>query len=105
MEKVLFDQYCQFLFPVLKEFDNCKHKHGSFQDDRTDGYLAERFTGIFILYAASCNAKIKEISRIDIDVNLKKRMCFHLFPPESNRRLAVKKIVKRIRGNTDDRKN
>jgi hypothetical protein len=93
MRKELFNEYCEFLFPLLEEFDKRKTMHGSFQDDRTDGYLGERFLGIFIFYIQNRGDRIKELSRIDIDCTVKKRMLYRLFPPQSKRRKQIKKIV------------
>ena len=99
MSKVYFDEYCQILFSVAEEFDKHKHLHGDFQSDRTDGYLGEIFTGIYITYCRNNGAKIKEVPRLDIDCSLKKRMSCTLLPPESRRRFWVKRIVKKIRRN------
>ena len=65
MKKQYFNEYCNLLFPVLAEFDKRKALHGNFQADRTNGYLAERFVGIYLYYAKAQGAKIKHISRID----------------------------------------
>lgn len=94
MKKALFHEYCSILFPILEEFDKRKTLHGSFQADRTDGYLAERFVGIFLSYAKSKGAKILEVPRIDTMCSLKKRILYKLLPPESRIRFAVKKLAK-----------
>ncbi|MCM1333969.1 MAG: DUF4422 domain-containing protein [Bacteroides sp.] len=93
MRKEFFSEYCEILFSVLEEFDFRKTHSG----DRTDGYLGEIFTGIYITYAKSKNAKIKEITRIDVNCTLKKRLGCFLFPPESRRRLILKKAIRRVR--------
>lgn len=98
MKKRLFFEYCEILFPLLEEFDKRKKIHGSYQSDRTDGYLAERFFGIFLCYITEkySNLKIKYVARIDTECSLKKRVCYYILPPESKRRLFVKKIIRRI---------
>lgn len=97
MNRERFDEYCTFLFSILSEFDKRKTLHGSFQDDRTDGYLAERFVGIYLLYAKDHGARTAEISRIDTGCNTKKRIAWALLPPESRRRFLVKKLIKRLK--------
>lgn len=98
MKKTYFFEYCEIMFSVLDEFDSRKTLHGNFCSDRTDGYLGEIFTGIYIAYCYKKGIKIKELPRIDIGVSNKKRICYILFPPESKRRFFVKKVVKAIRG-------
>lgn len=97
MDRQHFDEYCGYLFGILSEFDRRKTLHGSFQDDRTDGYLGERFVGIYLLYAKKRGAKIKEISRIDAGCGAGKRLGCALLPPESRRRFLAKRIVKRLK--------
>ena len=94
MRRELFNEYCGLLFPLLEEFDRRKTPHGSFQDDRTDGYLGERFVGIFAAYCRTRGMKIKELPRLDISCAMKKRLMFKLFPPQSKRRFLAKKLVK-----------
>lgn len=96
MQREYFNEYCELLFPLLEEFDCRKTMHGSFQDDRTDGYLGERFVGIYITYIRNRGDKVKELPRLDIDCTLKKRLLYRLLPPQSKRRLWLKKIVKGI---------
>lgn len=98
MNKAHFFEYCGVLFDVLKEFDNRKKKHGDFQSDRTDGYLGEIFTGIYLTYCREMGAKIKELPRLDTGCSVKKRAGCALLPPESKRRFLAKKIAKKIRG-------
>lgn len=93
MKKQFFNEYCELLFPVLAEFDKRKTLHGNFQADRTNGYLAERFVGIYLYYAKAQGAKIKHISRIDAYSPLKKRILCKLLPAESKRRFWVKRVV------------
>ncbi len=94
MKREHFNEYCETLFYVLEEFDKQKKSHGTFQSDRTDGYLAERFTGIFITYLKDKGVKIKKVSRIDVGCTFKKRFVCKLLPPGSHVRLWIKSILK-----------
>ncbi len=98
MDKERFFGYCEILFPVLEEFDRRKDLHGDFQSDRTDGYLGEIFTGIYLNYCRESGAAIKELTRLDIWCSAKKRISCALLPPESKRRFLAKRLVKKLRG-------
>ena len=98
MDKAHFFGYCEVLFDVLSEFDIRKKLHGEFQSDRTDGYLGEIFTGIYIAYCRENGAKIKELPRLDIGCSVKKIIGYTLLPPESKRRFLAKRIAKKIGG-------
>lgn len=95
MDRIHFQEYCTYLFGILEEFDQRKIKHGSFQADRTNGYLGERFVGIYLEYAKEKGAKIKEVTRMDINCTLKKRLIYYIFPPESRRKNSLKKAIRR----------
>lgn len=92
MKKEYFYEYCSFLFSILQEFDRRKERHGDFLSDRTNGYLGERFLGIYIHYIRQKEVTIKEVARIDIECSFKKRVLYYLLRPESKRRFLVKKI-------------
>lgn len=96
MDKPHFFEYCEMMFPILEEFDKRKVLHGSFQSDRTDGFLGELFTGMYITYAKANGAAVKELPRIDINCKISKRIFYRLLPPESKRRFTVKRIVKSL---------
>lgn len=98
MKRELFFDYCEKLFGILSEFDERKSLHGDFQSDRTDGFLGEIFTGIYIAYCRKNGAKILELPRIDVDCGFKKRAGYLILPPESKRRFLAKKVVKKLRG-------
>lgn len=102
MKDELFEEYCNILFPVLAEFDEKKVMHGDFQSDRTNGYLAELYTGIFICYCRKKGKKLKELPRLDVNCSTKKRIGCMLLPPESRIRFAAKKIIKKLRGKAKD---
>lgn len=97
IRKELFNEYCEMLFAVLEEFDQRKKFHGDFQSDRTDGYLGEIFTGIYISYCYAKGKKIKELPRMDSGCSFKKRMGCALLPSESKRRFCIKRILKKLR--------
>lgn len=96
MDKQHFFQYCEWLFSILSSFDLRKNLHGNFQSDRTDGYLGEVFTGMYIRYCSENAARIKELPRLDVNCTFRKRVDCMLFPSESKRRFLVKKIAKKI---------
>lgn len=98
MDRAHFFEYCEILFPVLEEFDRRKVLHGDFQSDRTDGYLGEIFTGIYITYCRENGVKIKELPRLDVFCSVKKRFFCALLPPESKRRILAKRLAKKLRG-------
>ncbi len=98
MRRELFCEYCGILFPVLEEFDKRKTLHGGFQSDRTDGYLGELFTGIYVAHCCRNGVKVKELPRLDVGCSVKKRLGCALLPPESRRRFAAKRLVKAVRG-------
>lgn len=98
MDRAHFFEYCEILFPVLEEFDQRKTLHGDFQSDRADGYLGEIFTGIYLTRCRENGATIKELSRIDVNCSVKKRISCTLLPPESKRRFLAKKLAKKLRG-------
>ncbi|MGN1119124.1 MAG: DUF4422 domain-containing protein [Oscillospiraceae bacterium] len=97
MDRAHFLEYCEMLFAVLEYFDERKTLHGDFQSDRADGYLGELFTGIYINYCRRSGADIAELPRIDAECSWKKRLGCALLPPESKRRFAVKRVVKKNR--------
>ena len=93
MKREIFYDYSERLFSLLFEFDKHKKMHGDFQKDRTDGYLAERFLGVYLTYARSQGKTVYECLRIDTDCSLSKRMLYKLFPPESKRRFFAKRLL------------
>ncbi len=96
MRRELFFEYSSILFSLLSEFDTRKTLHGSFQKDRTDGYLAERFLGIYISYLRERGKKIYECLRIDTEAPISKRIVFRLLPPETGLRFLIKRICRKI---------
>jgi hypothetical protein len=92
MKRDIFFDYCEKLFALLVEFDAMTKPNGKLRYDRVDGYLAERFFGIYLASLRAEGAKIGELCRIDVDCTLKKRILARLFPPESKIRFLAKKI-------------
>lgn len=96
MKKAVFFSYCQWLFPVLEEFDRKADLAGySPQALRVDGYLAERLLGIY--YTASRRKfKTLELPRVHFDEakDIKKRIAYRLFPPGTRRRAVTKRCMK-----------
>lgn len=66
MKKALFDEYCNWLFPLLFEFD--KRTDMSLyttEGKRTPGHIAERLLGIFVNYQKEKNGiKVKELQTV-----------------------------------------
>lgn len=93
MRKDIFFEYSELLFPLLSDFDERKARHEGFADNRTDGYLGERFLGIFIAYMKSKDSKMFECRRVDTDCSLKKRLAYLLFPPESKTRFFIRRFL------------
>lgn len=67
----LLDEYCQFLFPVLREFDN-RHK---FKIPRIDGYIGEYLLGPWMIYKKK---RIYNCNRVTFDRDLKFVMKGHV---------------------------
>lgn len=56
MRKELFNEYCEFLFSVLQEFDNRKDISGYCAEGyRTPGHLGERLFGVYLTYLKAQN--------------------------------------------------
>ena len=94
MKKEIFLDYSERLFATLSEFDRLSKPNGELRRDRVDGYLAERFLGIYALYLKSNGKNVKEVSRVDVGCSAKKILLHKLFPPETKRRFWAKKILK-----------
>ncbi len=89
----IFHDYCSWLFPILAEFDRLSDTSGySAQEQRVDGYLAERLLGVYTFH----HRKLKslELPRVhflaDTAERRKKQMVNLLLPPGSVRRSKVK---------------
>lgn len=47
-KKTLYDEYCEFMFPVLFELEKKMKSHGYSRQKRTMGYIGEWFLGLYI---------------------------------------------------------
>ena len=97
MKRDIFCDYCAWLFSILKEFDLQKDTSGyCCQEQRVDGYLAERLLGIYATYCH--NAKMLELPRVHFFEDpvelVKKRILNFILPPGSVRRGRVKAIMR-----------
>lgn len=96
MRKDLFDTYCQWLFPLLAQFEQHKDLSTySIPEKRVAGYLAERLLGVFVTYQRqNFNRNILELPRVHFEDRMAKRtrqmLLNGLLPPGSRRRAFVK---------------
>lgn len=100
MKRQVFYDYCEWLFPILAEFDRCGDASGySTQELRVDGYLAERLFGIWMTQTRE-NLRICELPRVhfvpDVTERRKKKIMNLFLPPGSWRRARVKRLVSGI---------
>lgn len=93
MSRAVFSDYCGWLFPILAEFDRRAdvRDYGP-QEQRVDGYLAERLLGIWAVYHREL--RTLELPRVhfiaDPAERHKKQTVNFLLPPGSARRSWVK---------------
>ena len=90
-----FCEYCNWLFPILEEFDQIAVvSHYSGQELRVDGYLAERLLGIFYTYY-SHSLRTLELPQIHFHPGkdfFRHQIQNAILPPGSWRRSAIKKL-------------
>lgn len=97
MSHDVFRDYCAWLFPLLEEFDRRTDFSGySVQEQRVDGYLAERLLGIYLTFWRG-ELRTLELPRVHFVPNererKKKQVLNALFPPGSRRRGLVKTVT------------
>ena len=98
MQCQVFWDYCGWLFPILEKFDRLANTtRYSAQEQRVDGYLAERLLGVYLMFQRN-KLKILELPRIHFDASFggqkcKRRCLYFLLPPGTKRRAAIKKLV------------
>lgn len=92
-----FEKYCEWLFPVLAEFDRQTDlTEYSVQERRVNGYLAERLFGIYLTYSRQNQSlRILELPRVHFEgmgggSYWKKKLLAAVLPPNSCRRAKVK---------------
>ena len=92
--RTVLEDYCSWLFPVLSEFDRSADVGGyGVQEQRVDGYLAERLLGIYYTKQKDELKKL-ELPRVHIHGGkeyTKKKLMNTLLPPGSQRRAKVKR--------------
>lgn len=93
----LFERYCQWLFPILEEFDRRSDLAGyGPQELRVDGYLAERLFGVFYTKVKAEGLRTLELPRVHFvesrGQTVKQRFINALLPPGSVRRSKIKKL-------------
>lgn len=94
----VFQDYCAWLFSILSKFDSKAYKTNySEQEQRVNGYLAERLLGVYFRYQKE-HTKLRtiELPRIQIVSDLGKRIVkrteWRLLPPGTRWRAAVKSL-------------
>jgi len=95
MRREVFHHYCNWLFSVLEDFDK-KADMSNYgpQEMRVDGYIAERLLGAYYIYRKK-ELNTVELPRVHFNVENKKRILYHLFPPGSLRRSVAKQLLVR----------
>ncbi len=96
------DMYCKWLFEILLKFDAISDKTAyTKQAMRVNGYLGERLLGVFITKLRKDNvAVIKEYPKVHFlgytkaFKNILTRLQYFLLPPNSKRRIFVRKFFK-----------
>ena len=96
MKREVFLDYCQWLFPILAEFDAQTGTSGySAQELRADGYLAERLLGVYYTQRKS-KLDTLELPRVhfieDPAEQFKKETMNFILPPGSARRSRIKRL-------------
>lgn len=97
MKKDFFYNYCDWLFPLLDEFDRQTDTSGySVQEQRVDGYLAERLLGVYVTFWKN-ELRIAELPRVHFypDGEYIQRMILNGFLPPGSRRRSVIKSIRR----------
>lgn len=95
MHREIFHDYCAWLFPILEEFDQRADvsKH-SVQEQRVDGYLAERLLGVYVTFRRS-ELKLLELPRVHFYPGkgyARRKLLNTALPPGSRRRSFIKKL-------------
>lgn len=97
MRRHVFQDYCNWLFSILEEFD-CRadvSRYGP-QEQRVDGYLAERLLGIY--RTKHQELSVLELPRVHFLSDGRERMMKQamglLLPPGTRRRALVKKYLR-----------
>ncbi len=79
MKKEIFFDYCEWLFPLLEQFEKCTDMtHYSKEALRTPGHLAERLLNIYLMHH----------KRISSGWKTKELQCVHFTNPEPEEKLS-----------------
>ena len=75
-KKEIFDQYCEFIFPVLFEMEKMIKPHGYSRQKRTLGYLGEFSLGLFIIckHLKCKKIPLKAYGEINVSKTLKTKI-------------------------------
>lgn len=95
-KKEMFRAYCDWLFPMLQEFDRRADLTGyNRQELRVDGYLAERLFGIWETYHQELRSlELPRVLFIEDGIERwKMKLTNYFLPPGSVRRSKVKKVA------------
>lgn len=108
MQKKYFFQYCQWLFPLLQQFDQCNHwekYNGDRNALRVDGYLAERMFGVWYTFQTMhSDMRVLELPYLYIVSESpiafgKAWLKQELIPAGSRRKCYLKRLSKKWRTN------
>lgn len=95
MRREAFRDYCTWLFPILEEFDQrADVSQYAAQEQRVDGYLAERLLGIYVTYRCD-ELKTLELPRVHFYEKpeyIRRSLLNRILPPGSRRRSQIKGI-------------
>lgn len=96
MRKIVFQDYCAWLFDILAEFDRRVDTAGySAQELRVNGYLAERLLGVYYTWRRE-NLRELELPRVHFEPNKtllwQRKVINRLLPPGGALRARVKKL-------------
>lgn len=93
----IFHSYCAWLFSILEEYDRIADISGySSQEQRVDGYLAERLLGVYVTFRRS-ELKILELPRVHFynkSEYIRRRFFNTVLPPGTRKRAYLKRIFK-----------
>lgn len=101
MRRTVFQEYCAWLFPILKEFDLRADTSGyTAQERRVDGYLAERLFGLYYSYQVDCGTlRTVNLPRVHFVPEriacVKQSLLSAALPPGSRRRSLIKRLMRR----------
>lgn len=96
MQREVFHDYCAWLFPILEEFDRCADtSQYSVQEQRVDGYLAERLLGVYVTHWRANHMSVLELPRVHFNfakgkTDWRTNIIYQILPPGSRRRALAK---------------